>query len=239
LTFLFNKLNEMKNLIFLCIGCWCIVTACQKSISSFGEDNGTPGADSTIAPGDTITYEVITSDTTGWFGMWNEPGGNLASNKLDRITYGSPEYLSSGWKYSFVCPPQPFQPFISVAARTYAEDITVNIYKNGRLINSSTNDAMKGVAKLLVNSNADALQGTTTDPVLTYEVIISEPDTAKFESDGWVGQWNNPDGVINSLNNPLLTIFAIPSGWRYSFKPDHLPFTMSLHASPYTMMEQK
>lgn len=94
---------------------------------------------------------------------------------------------------------------------------------------------MKGVTKLLVSVNTDTLVGTPSDPVLTYEVLISDADTAQFEPDAWLGQWNLPDGKVNDFNKPFSTMwYALPSGWRYTFKPHHLPFTMYLAGSPYT-----
>src|SRR5207253_2406981 len=63
-------------------------------------------------------------------------------------------------------------------------------------------------------------------------------DTTKFQSDAWLGQWNKPDGTVNGIVNgtfnSLTFDFAIPQGWRYSFKPDRLPFTMMVSAGPYT-----
>lgn len=223
----------MKTVILLLLSSGIIFIACQKSVQDTPALRGNT-EDSTIMAGDTISYEVLTSDTRGWFGIWNQPDGVLASNVLDSITYGTPVFLPSGWKYTFVSPAEPFQALISVAASTYSDNITVNLYKNGTLIKSSKNDAMKGVAKLIVNAGADSLKGTPADPVLTYEVLISERDTAIFESDGWIGQWTNAKGIFNGLDNPLLINFAIPSGWKYSFKPAHLPFTMRMGASPYT-----
>jgi hypothetical protein len=68
-----------------------------------------------------------------------------------------------------------------------------------------------------------------------YEVFVSEQDTTKFQSDGWLGQWTTASGVPSDLNNPLAGLwFAIPSGWKYTFKPGQLPFTMRMAASPYT-----
>lgn len=228
----------MKTLILLLLSSGIFLTACQKSVQNTGRLAGRPvdnTEDSTITAGDTLTYEVLTSDTRGWFGIWNRPDSGLAGNILDSITHGSAVYLPSGWKYTFVSPAQPFQALISVAASTYSDDITVNLYKNETLIKSSKNDAMRGVAKLMVNAGTDSLRGTPEDPVVTYEVLVSDMDSTKFESDAWLGQWTNAKGVSNSLNNPLLSIvFAMPSGWKYSFKPEHLPFTMHIAASPYT-----
>jgi hypothetical protein len=124
---------------------------------------------------------------------------------------------------------------ISAAAKSYASDITVNLYRNGKLIKSNRNDAMVGVAKLLLNIQASVPQGTTSQPVLSYVVTVSEPDPLKFESDAWIGQWNTATGQVNDLNDHLLSsLFAMPSGWRFVFKPDHLPFRMYVAASPYT-----
>jgi hypothetical protein len=214
-----------------------IIAACQKSIDNADEANRPASVeDSVILKGDTLSYEVITNDPEGWYGMWNEPDGSTNCNPLDSISFGSPEYYSSGWKHSFVCPDKPFQAFISVATKLYDKDITVNLYKNNELIKTSTDDSGLGlgVAKLLVTSETGTLTGTAADPVLTYEVLIDEQDTTKFESDGWTGQWNMPDGKVSSLEKPLLTNFAICSGWKHTFKPEHLPFTMYLGGSPYT-----
>ena len=224
----------MRKLIFFILACCSIIISCQKSVSDYSQDNGTSGTDSLINAGDTITYEIITSETKGWFGIWNEPDGTVGSNPLDSITYGSPVYYQSGWRHSFVCPSTPFQPFISAATILYDHDITANLYKNGKLIKTVTNEAMKGVTKLLLTADTDTLTGTSNNPVLTYEVLISNADTTKFEPYAWTGQWNMPDGSVSDLNNSLLSAFAIPSGWRYTFKPDHLPFTMYLGGTPYT-----
>ena len=93
---------------------------------------------------------------------------------------------------------------------------------------------MKGVAKILYNVEGDSLQGTITQPLLTYEVLLSNMDTSKFESDGWWGGWANKNGDNTFTSNPLAMDFAIPSGWRYSFHVASLPFTMSMQTSPYT-----
>lgn len=222
------------------------VIGCQKSFdpSSRREQDPSPGAsrdsvvvsgDTLLKSGDTVTYEVITTDRRGWFGIWSDAPGTLVSNALESITYGSPIYLPSGWKHTFICPPKPFQALISVAASSFADDITANLYKNGRLIKTSTNGALRGFAKLLCNKSADSLTGTAADPVLTYEILVSDPDTTKFQSDGWVGQWKKGDNTMISGFNPLFLFFAIPQGWRYSFKPNSLPFTMTVSAGPYTM----
>jgi len=224
----------MKKVIFF-VSAYCFIAfACQKSISSSSQDNGTAGVDSLIVAGDTITYEILTADARGWAGMWNGPDGLLECNPLDNVTYGSPVYYRSGWTCSFICPAKPFQAFISAATIFYNEDITANLYKNGKLIKTVTNDAMKGVAKLMVNANTDTLTGSASNPVLTYEVLINNADTTKFEWDAWTGQWNTPDGTVNDLNKPLLGLFALPSGWKYTFRPQKLPFTMYVGASPYT-----
>ncbi len=225
----------MKKFIPLLSAYFFIALSCQKSVSDSSLDNGTADADSLIVPGDTITYEIITADPNGWGGIWNEPDGTVGCNPLDSINFGSPVYYQTGWRRSFVCPSTPFQAFISAASRLYDEDITANLYKNGKLIKSVTNDAMKGVTKLLETVNTDTLIGTASDPILTYEVLISDEDTTQFEHDAWLGQWNLPDGKVNDFNKPNSTmLYALPSGWRYTFKPDHLPFTMYLAGSPYT-----
>jgi hypothetical protein len=193
--------------------------------------------DSVITADDSLTYEVLTTDTGGWYGAWNLPEEGITANVLDSVNYGTPIYLQSGWKYSFKTPAYPFQALLSAASRSYSDDITVNLYKNGQLIKSVTNDAMKGVAKFIYDVQADTLVGTSANPVLTYEVTVSDQDVTQFESDAWIGRWMTAKGVYDDQDNHLLQslLFAIPSGWRYSFKAEHLPFTMSMQASPYTM----
>jgi len=219
-------------IIFLSVGIFFI--ACQKSVPDINDriDNS---QDSIIATGDTLTYEVLTTDTSGWFGLWNLPAG-LACNVLDSVTYGTPIYFPSGWRYSFSVPTNSFQALLSAASRTYSGDIIVNLYKNGLLIKSVKNDAMPGVAKFIYDVKADTMKGTVADPVLTYEVLVTDPDTTKFESDAWLGHWKTAKGVYADAGNPLLfNLFAMPSGWKYSFKPEQLPFTMAMQASPYTI----
>lgn len=231
----------MRKCFYLFFACTFItISACQKPLRSNTQITSPTRIDSSLLIdtlsyniNDTLTYEVTTSDTSGWFGIWNLPGG-ISGTLLDSITFGSPVYLSSGWLYTFVSHEPSFQPFISVATKTYNDNITVNLYKNGHLLKTSTNDAMIGVAKLMGNADSNIITGTTSAPVLTYEVSLSNVDTSKFEYDGWIGQWANANGIMSSVNNPLLTDFAIPSGWRYTFKPDHLPFNMSMQASPYS-----
>ena len=223
----------MKKLFFVLIVPCIVLVACQKS-AQYTETRTERTADSTIVAGDTLTYEVLTSDPVGWFGIWNEANGELAGNSLDSGTYGSPVYLPNGWRYSFAAPSRPFQAFISVATHLFNDDITVNLYRNGQLIKSETNGAMKGVAKLLVDIETDSLHGTASNPALTYEVLVSEPDATKFQSDAWTGQWNTAKGIMSNLSVPLNLDFAIPSGWKYTFRPEQLPFTMRMGASPYT-----
>ena len=222
----------MKKSLIVCTFIIMIIAACQKSIDNADEANRPASVeDSVILKGDTLSYEVITNDPEGWYGMWNEPDGSTNCNPLDSVSFGSPEYFSSGWKHSFVCPDKPFQAFISVATKLYDKDITVNLYKNNKLIKTSTDDSGPGlgVAKLLVTSETGTLPGTAADPVLTYEVLIDEQDTTKFESDGWTGQWNMPDGKVVYLEKTLLPKFALCSVWKHT-----LPFTMYLGGSPYT-----
>ncbi len=238
----------MKTFTILLTGCLFFI-ACQKSVpdtsnrTNNAQDSVTNhtqdsishnGQDSILRKGDTLTYEVLTTDPKGWFGLWGLPDGNVDCNALDSAT-NNPIYFASGWKYTFIAPTHPFQALLSVASFSYSDDITANLYKNGRLVRSAKNDAMKGVAKLLENVLTDTLIGTTTNPVLTYEMLVTEPDITKFESDAWLGQWVNPNGVYNTVNKPLLQfLFAMPSGWKYIFKPEQLPFTMSMQATPYT-----
>jgi hypothetical protein len=223
----------MKTFVCLLSGCIFII-ACQRSSSDINNrTNNTE--DSVIRAGDSLTYEVLTTDPVGWFGVWNQSDGVLTGNVFDSVTYGSPVYLPSGWRYSFKVPSFPFQALISVATHLWSDDITVNLYKNGQLIKSVKNDAMKGVAKLMQDIHTDTLTGTVAAPVLSYEVLVTEPDLSKFESDAWIGEWTTPQGVHNAFNIPVLqSEFAMPSGWKYSFRPEHLPFTMALQASPYS-----
>jgi hypothetical protein len=209
------------------------LAACQKSADDVAFMGNMD--DSTIVAGDTLTYEVLTSDTIGWSGVWNKPDNNLATNALDSGAFGSPVYFPSGWRYTFISPAHTFQAWISVAAYTYSDNITVNLYRNGALVKSATNNPMKGVARLLQNVKGDSLTGTPSDPVLKYEVLVSEQDSTTFQPDGWIGQWATASGVPSDLNNPLAGgLFAIPSGWKYTFKPGQRPFTMRMAASPYT-----
>jgi len=241
----------MKPAYYLAIALLLCMTACQKSVDPIMGGNdpsvdsaSTPGG--TGNPGDTITYEVISADTSGWFGMWMDDQSRLVANKLDSIQYsdplpnyyGSPIYFHSGWKYSFVPKHQPFQALISVDNRTFLQDLTINLYKGNQLIKTVKNDPASGFAKLMVDLDTTIVTGTANNPVLTYEVLVSDPDNASFQYNAWIGQWTMPDGknngIIDGIANPLLFDFAIPSGWHYTFKPDHLPFDMSLYASPYT-----
>jgi hypothetical protein len=225
------KIVFIAPLFFFTIGC-------QKSIS-VNVANGTGDStlsDSTFSHGDIITYEVITKDTSGWFGIWADSTGNVAGTPYDSVNYGSPIYNYSGWKYSFEWNGYSAQLMMSVAARTYNEDITINIYRNNELIQSATNDQMKGVAKTLYNIKGDSLQGTAEQPVLTYEVLLDNMDSSLYQYDGWNGNWRLGNNEINILTNPLTDqqFIAIPSGWRYNFKPDKLPFTMSMQTFPYS-----
>lgn len=229
----------MKNVFAFFCTALILFSACQKpatsnrSVQRQGNVDST-GIDSTGIPSKNYTYEVLTSDSSGWFGIWNAPDG-LTGTDLDSITFGSPVYLSSGWKYTFSAPAVNFQPFISVASRTYDADITVNLYRDGKLMKSGKNDPILGVARLMVMPDSIQTNGTTAEPILTYEVKLSDPDTTKYQYNSWIiGNWNNANGTSNSGDHPVLSWFAIPSGWKYSFKPNHLPFTMLMQASPYT-----
>lgn len=227
----------MRKLLFSLLSICLLTTACQKALSTETIDNGTEGTqggDSTFTPKDTLTYEVITSDTSGWYGVWIDENTNFRSNSLDSVSYGSPVYFKSGWRYSFVPKHAPFQMMMSVDARNYVDDITINFYKNGALINTQTNSPIKGFAKLLMNVIDDTTTGTATDPVVTYEVLLNNMDTSKFQYDGWSGTWNGMNENVSLVNNPLVWDFAIPGGWKYSFHPKSLPFVMSMQTSPYT-----
>lgn len=224
----------MKKLALLLISTTIFFVACQKSLQRVDAISQI-GQDSLTVEKDTITYEVLTRDTVGWYGIWNDSSGALTGNPLDSGNYGTPIYLPDGWKFSFKTPSRPFQAFISVASFDYKSDITVNLYRNSQLVKTVTNDALRGFAKLLLDINTDTLQGTVADPVLTYEVLISNPDNTKFQSDGWIGQWATANGTVSDAINRLGTGFAIPSAWKYSFKPTRLPFNMRMSLSPYTV----
>lgn len=223
----------MKKIALLLLCGSLLIIACQKELAPIDPVMGN-GEDTLIAVGDTITYEVITTDTVGWFGIWSQPDGQLGGNPLSNGTYGSPVYYHSGWKYSFAAPDHPFQAFLSVATHLYSDSIIINLYHNGKLIKTSGSDSTVGVAKLLADINTKEWKGTATDPVLTYEVLVSNPDTTKFQSDAWIGQWNTAADTMSDYHLRLATDFAIPSGWRYSFKPKQLPFHMRIGLSPYT-----
>jgi len=226
----------MKNVLFFFIIFSSFLIACQKSVSVETHDNGTHGDSTIFLIGDSLTYEVITKDTGGWFGIWTDASGNVAGTPLDSITYGSPVYNGSGWKYSFKWNGYSSQLMMSVAAKTYQEDITINLYRNNELIASTTNDQMKGVAKILYNIEGDSMHGTISQPLLTYEVVLDQMDSSKYQYNGWNGLWRLGNGIYNTESNRLTDddFVAIPSGWRYNFKPDYLPFTMSMQTFPYT-----
>src|SRR5205814_7709356 len=93
-----NIISHMKKIIFPAIAYCIVMFSCQKSPidlsvdNGTGNGNGTGGVDSVISAGDTITYEVLTADATGWAGIWNEPDGTIGYNPLDSGTFGSPVY---------------------------------------------------------------------------------------------------------------------------------------------------
>src|SRR5262245_15585379 len=122
----------MKTLIILLFGC-IFTIACQRSASDINNRINS-SQDTITTTRDTLTYEVLTADPGGWFGVWSISGGNMASNALDSINYGSPVYLPSGWTMSITSPGNFFQPLLSAASRSFSDDITVNLYKNGNLI---------------------------------------------------------------------------------------------------------
>ena len=103
----------MKTLIIFLSACIFFI-ACQKSVPDLNRRVSNT-EDSIVTAGDTVPYEVLTTDTVGWFGVWNQSNGVLTGNAFDSVTYGSPVYLPSGWKYSFKAPSFPFQALISAA----------------------------------------------------------------------------------------------------------------------------
>ncbi|CAN5642579.1 hypothetical protein BH10BAC2_BH10BAC2_29680 [soil metagenome] len=227
----------MRKIFLLLCSSSLLMLSCQKSLSVETYDNGTEGGNGTDSTGttkDTFTYEVVTKDTGGWYGIWVDENGDLAGSGRDSGSFGTAIYFKSGWKYSFVPKQSPFQMMMSVDAKYYTDNVTINFYKNGQLVKTRTNDPISGFSKLLWNAVEDTLTGTVQDPLLTYEVLLSNMDTSKFESDGWWGGWINKNGDNTFTNNPLAMDFAIPSGWRYNFHVASLPFTMSMQTSPYT-----
>ena len=81
----------MKTFIIILSGCLFFI-ACQRSVSDI--NNRTINTeDSIVTAGDLLTYEVLTTDTVGWFGVWNQSNGILTGNAFDSVTYGSPVYL--------------------------------------------------------------------------------------------------------------------------------------------------
>src|SRR3954452_6827061 len=79
-----NNLIHMKITYCLTITLLLCITACQKSVDPIMGGND-PIEDSTNIPtilGDTIMYEVISTDTSGWFGMWMDEQSRLTGNQL-------------------------------------------------------------------------------------------------------------------------------------------------------------
>jgi len=219
-----------KYYISFCLA-FIIFSGCQKSFTAKDDADKPEGVDSSVIPKNGITYEVLTTDTSGWAGIWNGPGGKLTGTD---ISDGSPVYLHSGWTCSIAMPSVNLVPLISVATKTFNGDITVNVYKDGKLLKSISNYPLRGMARLLLLPDSMQTNGTSSNPMLTYVVTISDPDTSKFQYDAWLGHWNDANGMFNDTANVFLSMFPISKGWKYSFKPDHLPFTMSMQATPYT-----
>lgn len=223
----------MKKTTFLFFFSCLLIAACQKSVNKIPDDPILPevsGEDSSITDNDTLTYEVITKDANGWYGIWNDENGNLSGTGLDSGAWGNAIYFPSGWKYTFVPKTKPLNMMVSAAAKSYSEDITINFYRNGQLIKRATNSSMKGVCKLMLNSK-DTLMGTAENPVITYEVLLNNMDSTKFEFNGWSGQFLDASGKYSE--NPLALNFAFPSGWKYTFRPQKLPFTLGMQGTPY------
>lgn len=235
----------MKKILLLLYCLSLFILSCQKSISIETHDNDVEDDSTIFTTGDTLTYEVISADTSGWFGIWTDASGNLVGTPLDSVTYGSPVYNKSGWKYSFAWDGYSSQLMMSVANRTYSEDITINLYRNNELIKTVTNnpnsaitnnpnDTLKGAARVIYNVDGAALEGTAHQPVLTYEVLVDEMDSTKYQYDAWNGCWYTSEGISTCAINSFSTLFAIPSGWKYSFTANHLPFEMSMQTFPYS-----
>ncbi len=227
----------MKKLLFVLFGFALLFTSCFKPEASLTERHDEIQGDTVIMPGDTLTYEVITADPGGWYGVWNRSDGVLVSVGLDSISWGNPLYLPGGWRYTFIAPSRPFQALISAFTKSYSTDIIVNLYKNGKLLKSSTAEGIRGFGKVMATVNVPEPVGTAADPVLKYEVLVTEPspNITIFQRDAWLGQWNTASGVVNDLNDRLAgSHFPMPSGWKYIFKPDHRPFRMYLGGTPYS-----
>lgn len=110
-----------------------------------------------------VTYEVLTTGGAKWFGEFDDENGNRVN------TFESFGGLSdSGWTYSFVVKKLPTTLTIHGAAdcaecnstvqRAPSEDITVNIYIDGVLKQSQTNQCrncttgpIKGLATAWMN----------------------------------------------------------------------------------------
>lgn len=205
--------------------------SCQKSVSTELEQHDTFDDSVSFTTGDLLTYEVITADTTGWFGIWTDEDGKLGRTVYDNGSWGSPVYNAGGWKYSFPWSGYSGQLMMSVFTAAFMDSITINLYKNDALIKSVSN---YGVAKVIYNVTGTTQSGTGTDPVLTYEVLIDEMDSTQNQYDAWNGNWVTGDGLNINDENYSSELLPIPSGWRYTFKPASLPFTMNLQAWPYT-----
>lgn len=224
----------MKKIFLVLSATYLIISSCQKAISFEEADNiNSPGGDTSINNTDSLTYEVLTNDAGGWYGIWNDENNELSGSGLDSGTWGNAIYFKSGWKYSFVPKTKPLNMMLSAATKSYTGDITINFYKNGELLKTITNSPVTGVAKLFVNSN-DTLQGTTTNPVITYEVFVDPSDTLQNQYDGWQGGWVTNNNYFSYHDNPLALVFPYPSGWKYTFRPEKIPFNMSMQASSFS-----
>src|SRR5205809_6142897 len=100
----------MKTFTSLLSGCVFII-GCQKSVPDINTRVSNM-QDSVITADDSLTYEVLTTDTGGWYGAWNLPEEGITANVLDSVNYGTPIYLHSGWRYSFKTPAYPFQALL-------------------------------------------------------------------------------------------------------------------------------
>ena len=91
-----------------------------------------------------VTYEVITSGGAEWYGEFDDENGQ----RINTTELGS-STLPSGWKYEFEPKISPIIvtihgtadcPTCNDSERMESEDITVNIYINGKLEQTQTNN---------------------------------------------------------------------------------------------------
>ena len=127
----------MKKVPYLLAGFLVLMVACKKdSPSSASRDV-------------TLTYEVITTSGT-WFGEYNDQSGTRINTKP---TEQAP-VLQSGWKFNFKPQSHPFEMFINASSTCIcmgtptSPDVTINLYVDGNLVKTATNNWTKGQAAI-------------------------------------------------------------------------------------------